>query len=56
MYPMSDQDRAVQARARAFVDEELIPHEVEAELHGGRLPELILGVSEQRSATSTSRP
>jgi alkylation response protein AidB-like acyl-CoA dehydrogenase len=42
MYPMSDQDRAVQARARAFVDEELIPHEVEAELHGGRLPELIL--------------
>ena len=38
MYPMSDEDRAIQARARAFVDQELIPHEVEAELHGGHLP------------------
>ncbi|MGH2635477.1 MAG: acyl-CoA dehydrogenase family protein [Actinomycetota bacterium] len=38
-YPMSDQDREIQGRARGFVDEELIPHEVEAELHGGRLPD-----------------
>ena len=35
-------DRAVRARARAFVDEELIPHEVEAEMNGGRLPEDVL--------------
>jgi alkylation response protein AidB-like acyl-CoA dehydrogenase len=34
---MSDDDRAIQERARSFVDTELIPHEVEAELHGGRL-------------------
>jgi acyl-CoA dehydrogenase len=39
MDPMSEQDRGIQARARAFVDEELIPNEVEAELNGGRLPE-----------------
>lgn len=35
---MSDQDRAIQAAARRFVDEELIPHEVEAEMNGGELP------------------
>ena len=34
---MSDDDREIQERARSFVDTELIPHEVEAELHGGRL-------------------
>ena len=34
---MSDADREIQERARRFVDEELIPHEVEAEMHGGRL-------------------
>jgi alkylation response protein AidB-like acyl-CoA dehydrogenase len=34
---MSDEDREIQERARRFVDEELIPHEVEAEMHGGRL-------------------
>ena len=37
MLLMSDEDREVQARAREFADEELIPHEVEAELHGGAL-------------------
>jgi len=37
-YPMSDEDREIQERARRFVDEELIPHEVEAEMNGGRLP------------------
>jgi len=38
-YPMSDEDREIQERARRFVDEELIPHEVEAEMNGGRLPD-----------------
>jgi acyl-CoA dehydrogenase len=42
MFPMSDEDREVQRRARAFVDEELIPHEVEAELNGGRLPDPVV--------------
>ena len=36
---MSDADREIQERARSFVDDELIPHEVEAEMHGGRLPD-----------------
>jgi acyl-CoA dehydrogenase len=36
-YPMSDEDREIQERARRFVDDELIPHEVEAEMNGGRL-------------------
>lgn len=30
--------RALQQRVRAFVDEELIPHEVHAEMNGGELP------------------
>jgi alkylation response protein AidB-like acyl-CoA dehydrogenase len=38
-YPMSDEDRQIQERARRFVDEELIPHEVEAEMNGGRVPD-----------------
>jgi alkylation response protein AidB-like acyl-CoA dehydrogenase len=29
------------ARARRFVEEELIPHEVEAEMNGGRLPDAV---------------
>jgi acyl-CoA dehydrogenase len=37
-YPMSDADRAVQDRARAFVDTELIPWELHAEEHGGQIP------------------
>ena len=36
-YPMSEADREIQARARSLVDE-LIPHEVHAEMHGGELP------------------
>jgi acyl-CoA dehydrogenase len=36
-YPVSDEDREIQERARRFVDDELIPHEVEAEMNGGRL-------------------
>jgi acyl-CoA dehydrogenase len=36
-YPMSDEDRRIQDTARRFVDDELIPHEVEAEMAGGRI-------------------
>src|SRR3989337_1814051 len=36
-YPMAEPDRKIQERARRFVDEELIPHEVEAEMNGGRI-------------------
>ncbi|MCI0633166.1 MAG: acyl-CoA/acyl-ACP dehydrogenase [Actinobacteria bacterium] len=39
-YPLSDADREIAERARRFVDEELIPHEVEAEMHGGLPDEL----------------
>ena len=38
-YPMSDEDRAIQRRARTFVDEELIPWEQHAEANGGEIPE-----------------
>jgi alkylation response protein AidB-like acyl-CoA dehydrogenase len=36
---MSDEDHAIQARARAFVDEDLIPWEERAEENGGEIPE-----------------
>src|SRR3712207_3300792 len=36
-YRLSEEDRAIQERARRFVDEELIPHEVDAEMNGGRI-------------------
>lgn len=36
-FPMSEQDRRIQERARAFADE-LIPFEVEAEMNEGELP------------------
>jgi acyl-CoA dehydrogenase len=35
-YPMADEDRSIQDRARGFVDE-LIPFEVEAEMHDGEI-------------------
>jgi len=38
-YPMTDEDRAIQQRARTFVDEELIPWEEHAEANGGLIPE-----------------
>jgi acyl-CoA dehydrogenase len=38
-YPLSDTDREIQERARRFVDDELIPWELHAEEHGGRIPE-----------------
>jgi acyl-CoA dehydrogenase len=39
---LSSDDLVLQARARAFVDAELIPHEVEAELNGGHLSAEVL--------------
>jgi acyl-CoA dehydrogenase len=38
MILLTDEDREIQMKAREFVDRELIPHEVEAEMSGGRLP------------------
>jgi acyl-CoA dehydrogenase len=38
-YPMSAEDRALQERVRRFVDDELIPWEVHAEEHEGRIPD-----------------
>jgi acyl-CoA dehydrogenase len=37
-YPMSEEDREIQRRARTFVDEELIPWEQHAESNGGEIP------------------
>ena len=41
-YPLSDADRAIQDRARTFVDDELMPWEEHAEEHEGRIPEEVL--------------
>ncbi|MBM3584422.1 MAG: acyl-CoA dehydrogenase [Alphaproteobacteria bacterium] len=38
MYPLSKRLRALQARARRYVDAELIPWEVHAEMHEGEIP------------------
>lgn len=46
MYGLTEHDLELQARARAFADE-LIPFEVEAELHEGRLPS---GLAEKHHA------
>ena len=40
-YPMTTEDAEIQQRARAFVDEELIPWEKHAEEHAGQIPEEI---------------
>ena len=40
-FPLPDSARAWQDKIRKFVDEALIPHEVEAELNGGDLPEAV---------------
>ncbi|MGI8519358.1 MAG: acyl-CoA dehydrogenase family protein, partial [Actinomycetota bacterium] len=45
---MTEEDLAIQAQARAFVEEELIPHEVEAELNEGRLPEGVKATQKAR--------
>ena len=47
-YPMSDEDRAIQERARRFVDEELIPYEVDAEMNQGVLPPAVIERQEAR--------
>jgi acyl-CoA dehydrogenase len=46
-YPMTEEDREIQSKARSFVDE-LIPHEAYAELHGGQFPPGELARAEQR--------
>ena len=48
MFALTDEDRDVQARARALADE-LIPDEVEAELSGGALPEETVGRHRERA-------
>ena len=40
-YPLSKGARAWQEKVRKFVDEELIPWEVEAEMNGGLLPKKV---------------
>jgi len=46
-YPMTEEDLAIQAKARAFMDE-LIPYEVEAELNGGELSPEVVAAHEAR--------
>jgi acyl-CoA dehydrogenase len=46
-YPMTEEDREIQSKARSFVNE-LIPHEVYAELHGGQFPPGELARAERR--------
>jgi acyl-CoA dehydrogenase len=48
MLALSDEDRAIKDRARAFVDDELIPHEVEAEMNDGRLSDEIVARQKAR--------
>ena len=38
MYHLSDEDREIQQRARAFIDDHVIPLELEAEMNEGELP------------------
>ncbi len=49
-YPMSGEERDIQARARDLMDTEFIPFEVEAEMNGGELPEDV--VERQHKAVS----
>ena len=46
---LSPDDLALQQRARTFVDAELVPHEVEAELGGGRLPSHVVDRQHRRA-------
>jgi acyl-CoA dehydrogenase len=46
-YPMTDDDREIQQKARKFIDEELIPHEVEAEMNGGEIDPVVKKRHEQ---------
>ena len=47
MYGLTSEDLDIQARARAFADE-LIPHEVAAELNHGELPAELIGQQRRR--------
>ena len=47
-FPMTDEDRDVKERARTWVDDELIPFEVEAEMNRGELPEDVLDRQRKR--------
>ena len=49
-FGLPDEVRALQARVRRFVDSELIPHEVHAEMNGGELPEGVAGRLERQAA------
>jgi acyl-CoA dehydrogenase len=49
MVELSPADRQLQQRAREFVDAELIPYEVQAELGGGRLPDEVVRRQEARA-------
>ncbi|MGH6933557.1 MAG: acyl-CoA dehydrogenase family protein [Dongiaceae bacterium] len=48
-YPLPASARAWQAKVRRFVNEELIPYEVEAEMNGGELPSEIRKRHRQRA-------
>jgi acyl-CoA dehydrogenase len=48
MYGLTDEDFAIQARARTFADE-MIPYEVQAELAGGELPAELAAAHEARA-------
>jgi acyl-CoA dehydrogenase len=48
-YSLSDEDRAIQDRARVFVDDQLIPWEQHAEEHEGRVPDDV-GAAHRRLA------
>jgi acyl-CoA dehydrogenase len=45
---LTEEDRAIRDAARAFVDQDLIPHEVEAEMNDGRLPDAVVGRQRER--------
>lgn len=53
-------DREIQARARQFVDEELIPWEVHAEMHDGEIPAEVLerheGMARQLGLVAINQP
>ncbi len=42
MTVLSDEDLEIRGKAREFVRQELIPHEAEAEMNGGRLPDEVV--------------
>ncbi len=49
MYNLTAEDLAIQAKARTFVDEELIPYEEEAEANAGELPHEVIETMTRRA-------